>query len=309
MTKSDGRHRQRVTRALALRTAIRLADAAGIEAVSMRSLATELGVVPMALYKHVANKEDLLSGMVDSLLDELGSRSGLEAESGSGFTSPSDADSELESGPEPEPSSASASASAPGALADPSHATSGTNLPTQQGMDRAGWRHDVRARILDARALILRHPWLRRVIETRTTRTEAVLRHMESLVSAMLAGGLSPELAHHGMHALGHHIWGFNPEAFDGPDALPLPTDLDERTAEVARLTASYPGIAAIAGAATSGDDTRLDSDCDEEFEFTFGLDLLLDGLARRAAADRNERTDEPTIRPSTPRKGRTRLG
>lgn len=54
-----------------LRTAVALADAAGIESVSMRRLASELGVVPMALYKHVENKEELLDGMVDIVFDEI----------------------------------------------------------------------------------------------------------------------------------------------------------------------------------------------------------------------------------------------
>ncbi|MFB7268573.1 TetR family transcriptional regulator, partial [Streptomyces nojiriensis] len=48
-----------------LRAAVAFADDAGIEALSMRKLAQELGVVPMALYKHVANKEELLDGMVE----------------------------------------------------------------------------------------------------------------------------------------------------------------------------------------------------------------------------------------------------
>jgi AcrR family transcriptional regulator len=54
-----------------LRTAVALADRAGINALSMRSLAQELDVVPMALYKHVANKEQLLDGMVDVIVGEI----------------------------------------------------------------------------------------------------------------------------------------------------------------------------------------------------------------------------------------------
>lgn len=45
--------------------AVALADAGGFESFSMRNLAAELGAAPMALYRHVANKEDLLDGMVD----------------------------------------------------------------------------------------------------------------------------------------------------------------------------------------------------------------------------------------------------
>jgi AcrR family transcriptional regulator len=54
-----------------VRTAVALADDADIEGVSMRTLAHELGVVPMALYKHVANKEELLDGMVDVVFGEI----------------------------------------------------------------------------------------------------------------------------------------------------------------------------------------------------------------------------------------------
>src|SRR5688572_5444052 len=54
-----------LTRDRVLRAAVALADEEGIESVSMRRLAQQLGVVPMALYKHVDNKDDVLDGMVD----------------------------------------------------------------------------------------------------------------------------------------------------------------------------------------------------------------------------------------------------
>ena len=50
---------------------IALADAGGLDALSMRTLAQRLGVVPMALYKHVANKDELLDGMVDRVWTEV----------------------------------------------------------------------------------------------------------------------------------------------------------------------------------------------------------------------------------------------
>ena len=50
--------------------AVALADQHGIDSLSMRNLAEDLGVVPMALYKHVANKEELLDGMVDAVFAE-----------------------------------------------------------------------------------------------------------------------------------------------------------------------------------------------------------------------------------------------
>ena len=54
-----------------LQAAVALADEVGLGAFSMRPLAQQLGVVPMALYKHVANKDDLLDGMVDIVFGEI----------------------------------------------------------------------------------------------------------------------------------------------------------------------------------------------------------------------------------------------
>jgi AcrR family transcriptional regulator len=71
MTKSKTASRKPLSRERVLQAAVALADEAGLEAFSMRSLAQELGVVPMALYKHVANKDELLDGMVDSVFGEI----------------------------------------------------------------------------------------------------------------------------------------------------------------------------------------------------------------------------------------------
>jgi AcrR family transcriptional regulator len=63
--------RKPLSSARVLQAAVALADEAGLQAFSMRGLAQELGVVPMALYKHVANKEELLDGMVDIVFSEI----------------------------------------------------------------------------------------------------------------------------------------------------------------------------------------------------------------------------------------------
>lgn len=60
-----------LTRERVLHAAIRLADAGGIAALSMRRLAQSLEVEAMSLYNHVANKEDLLDGMVDLVVAEI----------------------------------------------------------------------------------------------------------------------------------------------------------------------------------------------------------------------------------------------
>ncbi|MDP8970625.1 MAG: TetR/AcrR family transcriptional regulator [Actinomycetota bacterium] len=60
-----------LSRERVLRGAIAVADASGIGALTMRSLAHELGVKPMALYHHVANKEEILDGIVDVVFSEI----------------------------------------------------------------------------------------------------------------------------------------------------------------------------------------------------------------------------------------------
>jgi AcrR family transcriptional regulator len=54
-----------------LEAALTVAEHEGLERLSMRLLARELGVSPMALYRHVTNKDDLLNGLVERLLGEL----------------------------------------------------------------------------------------------------------------------------------------------------------------------------------------------------------------------------------------------
>jgi AcrR family transcriptional regulator len=75
MTRTTNTSRTRLSRPLVLESAVALADDDGLEGFSMRRLAQELGVVPMALYKHVANKDELLDGMVDSVFGEIESPS------------------------------------------------------------------------------------------------------------------------------------------------------------------------------------------------------------------------------------------
>ena len=54
-----------------LRTALALADAGGIESLTMRKLGQELGVEAMSLYNHVENKDDIVDGIIELVLDEI----------------------------------------------------------------------------------------------------------------------------------------------------------------------------------------------------------------------------------------------
>jgi AcrR family transcriptional regulator len=54
-----------------LRTALDLADESGLAALTMRELGKRLGVEAMSLYNHVANKDDILDGIVDFIVGEI----------------------------------------------------------------------------------------------------------------------------------------------------------------------------------------------------------------------------------------------
>jgi AcrR family transcriptional regulator len=69
---SEGERRGRLSRERVLRAAIAHADTGGLEALTMRQLAVMLEVAPMALYRHVANKDDLIDAMVDVVFSEIG---------------------------------------------------------------------------------------------------------------------------------------------------------------------------------------------------------------------------------------------
>jgi AcrR family transcriptional regulator len=143
-------------------------------------------------------------------------------------------------------------------------------------LDRGGdWQRAVRARILTAREVLLRHRWAPRVLETRTTLSPNVVRYHDRLVGLLREGGLSYDLIHHALHALGSRALGFSQELFDpGASAAPLPAD----------LAADLPWLGAMLAEVAHDDPASTLGWCDDQTEFEFGLDLLLDGLARRGS-------------------------
>jgi AcrR family transcriptional regulator len=63
--------RARLSRDRVLRGAVAVADAGGLAGLTIRSLAQQLGVKPMSVYHHVANKEQILDGIVDIVFTEI----------------------------------------------------------------------------------------------------------------------------------------------------------------------------------------------------------------------------------------------
>ena len=70
-TISPERWRNRLSRERVLLAAMAQADSGGLDALSMRTLAEGLNVAPMALYRHVANRDDLVDGIVDIVFGEV----------------------------------------------------------------------------------------------------------------------------------------------------------------------------------------------------------------------------------------------
>lgn len=108
---------------------------------------------------------------------------------------------------------------------------------------------------------------------------------MDSVTGMFLHGGFSADLTHHVMHALGSRMWGFTQELFDD-SARPgtaVPSDLspEAHSALSREMAARYPNIARIAMDVRHDDDTVVAHGCDDQFEFEFALDLVLDGFER----------------------------
>jgi len=209
-TSSRGRQtRVPLTRERVLRAAIDVADREGIEAITMRRLGRELGVEGMALYRYVANKDDVLDGVVDLLVSDI-------------------------------------------------------DLPSSTGDD---WRAAIRRRAMVARKIIRRHRWAPRLITSRQAMGPSMLRYLEAVTADFRDGGFSHELGHHAMHVLGARLWGFSQEPFNEGELSPEVT-----RAFVRQISeGDYPAIAAALS----------DAHHDDDLEFAFGLDLILDGLER----------------------------
>jgi len=213
--KAGAERRTPLTRERVVAAGIELADRDGIESISMRKLAQELGVEAMSLYTHVRNKDDLLDGMVDAVIGEI---------------------------------------------------------PT--GADGADWKTSLRRTALAARAVMLDHPWAPRPIVSRTAPGPATMTYINTVLGILRTGGFTVDQTHHALHILGSRLLGFTQELFDDTGD----TDPDAAAQLAAALGATLPYVAEMAVAATH--DGTL-GPCDDDVEFEFALDFMLDGLGR----------------------------
>jgi AcrR family transcriptional regulator len=217
MTQPTNARRTPLSRPRVLEAAVALADEDALEAFSMRRLAQELGVVPMALYKHVANKDELLDGMVDIVFGEI--------------ESPSIGDGD--------------------------------------------WRAAMRGRAMSARAALKRHTWAIGLMESRSP-GPANLRNHNAVMGCLREAGFGFEAAIHAYSVQDAYIYGFALQEKDLGFEKPADAGdaVKRRAAAIGALSGEYPYLAEIL--------IKLpESGYDNDVEFAWGLDLILDGLDR----------------------------
>jgi AcrR family transcriptional regulator len=204
-----------LTRQRVIAAAVELADRNGIELISMRRLAQELGVEAMSLYTHVRNKGDVLDGMADAVIGEI----------------PLD-------------------------------------------VEGADWKTSLRQEVLAARTVMLRHPWGPRLVESRTSPGPAALGYVDAVIGILRKGGFTIAQAHHCLHIFGSRLLGFAQASFDDSG------DLDPQSAAALerQLGATHPYAVEMALAVTH---SGVLGPCDDDTEFAFALEFILDGLDR----------------------------
>ena len=219
MPARDSTTRPRLSRERVLEGAVAVADAGGIASLTIRSLATELGVKPMSVYHHVANKEEILDGIVDLVFAEI-------------------------------------------------------ELPTIGG----DWHEEMRRRAASAREAMRRHPWAIGLVETRTSPGWATLKHHNAVIGTLREAGFSIELTAHAFALIDAYVYGF------ALSEATLPINGPETASEVAEqmmafFTAEdYPHLLEFTV------EHVMKPGYDYGAEFEFGLEVVLDGLAKSAA-------------------------
>lgn len=218
--------RPRLSRESVLRGAVAVADNGGIGALTMRSLADALEVKPMSIYHHVANKDDVLDGIVDIVFSEI-------------------------------------------------------DLPAIGG----DWHAEMRRRASSAREAMRRHPWAIGLVETRTSPGPATLKHHNAVIGTLRQAGFSVVMTAHAFALIDAYVYGF------ALSEATLPVNGPETVTEVAGRMMDqyspedYPHLVEFTV------EHVMKPGYDYGAEFEFGLDLVLDGLARslqRAEGARN---------------------
>jgi AcrR family transcriptional regulator len=208
--------RVRLTRDRVLVGAVAVADAGGVEGLTIRSLAQHLGVKPMALYHHVANKSAILDGIVDLVFSEI-------------------------------------------------------ELPAADD----DWRAGMVRRAQSTRQALKRHPWATVLLQSRTVPGPATLRHHNAIIGTLRTAGFSVAMTAHAYALLDSYIYGF------ALSEAALPIHGPETVSEVAESMMEQVSMDPYPHLVEFSIEHIMQPGYDFGAEFDFGLDLILDGLAR----------------------------
>lgn len=145
--------------------------------------------------------------------------------------------------------------------------------------DAVDWKDAMRRRAASAREVFSRHPWASSLMDSREHNGPAQLSYVDRVLGTLLGAGFSPREAANAFLVLDAYVYGFQRQQ----SSLSLPEGVD--TFDVAREIVAtipsdvYPSLMRIAGdfATTPHHEAAV---------FDFGLDLILDGLARQLESD-----------------------
>lgn len=222
MARKSSKPRTPLTRERVLLAAVELADAKGLQALSMRRIGQQLGVEAMSLYNHVANKDAILDGVVDLIVAKIA-------------------------------------------------------LPT---LDMP-WREAMALRAWSAREVLLRHPWMAALLESRISGSmgEARLRYADTILGVLMKNGFTVEQAYQSFITLDSFIYGFVMQEVHWDQAS------DDRKANVAEIPwEDYPHMAQAMASLQAMMEDIPDGAAGYAPQFEFGLELVLDGIAMRVA-------------------------
>lgn len=143
------------------------------------------------------------------------------------------------------------------------------------------WKPLLRKRILTARQVLLRHPWAPALIGKRSPMTLSVIAYFDAIIGLLRSGGFTYDLAHHAMHTLGSRALGFTQELFQPPSEQ----SEHEAAATLVAMADRFSNIVGMMSNDPHTDSGAILGWCDDQAEFEFGLDLILDGLDRLRTA------------------------
>lgn len=137
----------------------------------------------------------------------------------------------------------------------------------------ADWQQAIRHRCESARAALARHPWAAPLMESRTNPGPETLGHHDAVLGCLLAGGLSMELTAHAYALIDGYVYGFALQEANLPATGGV--EMQELATAMSAHLEPYPHLARFTV------EHVLQPGYDFKAEFDFGLDLILNGLAR----------------------------